>query len=398
MVAMLRALGILLACALVTGCGGGGRGSDDAAPLATATPAPTATSPLEPSPTPIPSPEPAPPPAVLAAGSSSVMRSDDGGLTWATTPELHIGSAIDFEEDVGWVVGSVVEGGQLRHTTDGGRTWRQEGAELGTMSPFFFDVDAIDERRAVIAGSDGDLLSPDWHRGPPAIFFTHDGGTTWWRAELRGVDVPSIDDVIMRRICVTAAGHGLAVGADIENYTTSLVLVTHDAGATWKAPPAAPSSLLSAEVECTGERDFWIADASEGLFHSSDAGATWRDLDGTLPEASPIRAIDFDDPSEGRLVTFANGALTLLQTRDGGAHWKSSVIPSASELRDVSGVGVDFHGGRGVVVLGNGQGFTLPPARFSIGMALATADGGATWTETVFPEPINALSDVALLP
>ncbi len=325
-----------------------------------------------------------------------MLRSDDGGFSWAAEPELAIGDAIDFVDGrVGWVAGSTGAGGELRHTTDGGRTWRSEAADLGASPPFFFDVDAVDHRRAVIAGSDGVLYDPDPHRGPPAIFFTHDAGATWQRAELRGLDLPLLDEIVMTSICVTEAGHGLAFGADFTSFTSSVLLVTHDAGATWDTLRSAPSTSLSVKVDCADERDFWIADASNGLFHSADAGATWHDPSGTLPDRSSILALDFDGGSEGRVVTFANRTLVLLHTIDGGEHWTSHAIPGSTGLIEVY-AGLDFHGDHGVVVLQDLHPLALP--RSSFGVAFATSDGGATWTETVFPEPVNALWDVALLP
>lgn len=70
-------------------------------------------------------------------------------------------------------------------------------------------------------------------------------------------------------------------------------------------------------------------------------------------------------------------------------------IVGSTGLVDVTAA-LDFDGARGVVVAQDLH--PLSPPRSSFGVAFATADGGATWTETVFPEPINALWDVVLLP
>lgn len=70
-------------------------------------------------------------------------------------------------------------------------------------------------------------------------------------------------------------------------------------------------------------------------------------------------------------------------------------IVGSTGLVDVTAA-LEFDGARGVVVAQDLH--PLSPPRSSFGVAFATADGGATWTETVFPEPINALWDVVLLP
>lgn len=389
---MLRALEILLACTLAAGCGGGGGRSDDTAPTDMATPAPTATSTPDPSPTAAPSPDPAPPPAVLAAGANRVMRSDDGGFTWATEPELPLGHAIDFfDGQVGWVTG----GGEIHHSTDGGRTWRREATELGPSPPYFLDLDAIDHARAVAAGYDGLRYTPEPQQGPPAIFFTHDGGTTWRRSLLIGVG-PERSGLSMASICVTEAGHGLALGVDFATYAPpALLLVTHDSGATWQTAEGAPGTSRAAKIDCAGESNWWIADAGKRLFHSADAGTTWRDVSAALPDAGQFVAADFDGPTEGRLVAFADHRIVLLHMQDGGERWTTREIPASTGLLEIN-VGMDFHGEHGVVVLQDLHPLGFP--RSSFGVAFATADDGQTWTETVFPPGINALWDVVLLP
>ena len=95
------------------------------------------------------------------------------------------------------------------------------------------------------------------------------------------------------------------------------------------------------------------------------------------------------------MLAFGSRRMRVLHTTDGGAHWTSHDIAGSTGLSEVYAA-LDFAGARGVVVAQDLH--PLSPPRSSFGVAFATADGGATWTETVFPEPINALWDVVLLP
>lgn len=324
------------------------------------------------------------------------MASKDGGFHWLPDPVLPVGSAVDFaDQSTGWVV-STTAGGEIRHTRDGGERWTLQSEELGYPRPTFQDVDAVDPQRAVVAGRENVFIGSTEHPGPPAMFFTSDGGTTWRRSTLTGFDVGQFPGVEMLSVCVTAAGHGVAAGRHLASYTSpGLLLVTQDAGATWEPPATAPPTARAIEVDCAGERDFWLTDDQRHVQHSPDGGASWRDIATALPGGGNLLAIDFDGPSEGRVLTSGFRQLQIFHTTNGGRHWTSHDIVGSTGLVEVF-ASMDFRGTRGVIVAQDLH--PLSPPRSSFGVAFATADGGATWTETVFPSPINALWDVVLLP
>lgn len=396
---IVRALCVLLLLGtMVTSCGGGSGGSDDVSPVVTPTPTSTAT-PLPPTPTDTATPA-AGVPVAFVAGGHVTLRSDDGGFEW-TDPLLPAGNAVDFaDRSTGWVVGSSGAGGEIRRTTNGGESWTLQSLELGYPRPTFHDVDAVDRDRAVVAGRETVFVGSTEQSGPPAMFFTRDGGTTWQRSTLIGFSEEEFANVEMRSVCVTAAGHGVAYGSDFTSFTPpALLLVTHDGGATWQRSSAPLSTSLSAKVECAEERNFWVAEESGRLLHSADGGAIWNELGTVLPDPGSVymrvAAIDFDSASAGRLLAVGNQRLRVLHTTDGGAHWTSQDIVGSTGLFEVY-AGMDFDGAHGVVVAQDLH--PLSPPRSSFGVAFATADGGATWTETVFTDGINALWDVVLLP
>jgi photosystem II stability/assembly factor-like uncharacterized protein len=387
---MRRAL-ILSVLTALAACGGGGGGGEDR----DAVPTPTVTASVAaPTPTETPTSAPGPDLVAWAAGSNRLLRSGDGGFTWDANAVVGVGDAVDFvDRDVGWVSGTTGTGGRLLHTIDGGRTWTEEALDLGDPPPFFFDVDASDRDHAVVAGSENRLHEPFFHRGPPAIFFTADAGAAWRRSELVGLDLLRLGKFITSSICLTTAGHGLAFVTDLSTFSSSFVLVTHDAGATWQQPAESPPTAPHTKVACAGEHDLWIA--GRGLFHSPDAGATWENRSFTIPRPLPVVAIRFETPSDGRVIGFADHRVVVLHTLDGGRQWTSSELRYPTGFIDVT-AGLDFQGEDGVVVLQDLHPFEIP--RSSFGVAFATRDGGSSWSVTEFPAPINALWDVALVP
>jgi len=326
-----------------------------------------------------------------------LLRSEDGGLTWSVAMNAQV-NAVDFvDRTVGWVAGATTEGGHLFHTTNEGRSWTDEADTIAESTPLFFDVEALDRERAVAVGSENGFLHPsDFHRGPPVIVFTNNAGTAWQRSTLVGVDRGRFRDSELVSVCLTPSGHGIATGTDFTASSGSLVLLTHDAGATWTIASERFPSVLFAKVACAGDRDLWIAGGSGTLVHSPDAGASWRDDTALLPRDIWPAAITFQDPLDGWLVAdrLVGDSLVTLHTTDGGQHWTEYEITGTTGLIELT-VGVDFDGPNGVIVLQDLHPMSI--GRSSFGVTFATRDGGETWMETVLPEGINAIWDVSLI-
>lgn len=379
--------------AVLPACGGGGREGSPSAPTpspATTTPIPTTT---------------VPPVGLVAwaAGGDQLLRSDDGGSRWISIRNPG-GRRLAFSDrDTGWLIGG---SSFILHTTDGGRQWVDQTENIAGIPPVLIDVAALDAMRAVAVGSENPVVDPGGlHEGPPAVLVTSDGGATWRRARFDGVNPPLFDEVRLTSVCLTAAGVGLATGSDFKNFEQTVVLVTRDAGETWENITARLPLRPNARVGCAPGEQLWFLAGESTVVRSSDGGLHWEDRGTDLRPHLFVQALTFVDPSTGWLVAedpfgapSAPGAaghrIVLLDTEDAGEHWGERLV--AANRGELT-LAVDFFDRqRGVIVAQDLHPLALP--RSSFGLSFVTADGGATWTETVHPEPINALWDVELFP
>lgn len=378
---------------MINACGDSGhRRSPTFSPSATPSNASSTPSPVA-SATPL-----APSGVAWAAGGRHVLRSDDGGLTWSVALNAQV-DALDFlDRDVGWVAAATTDGGHLYHTDDGGRHWRDDAGELSTPTPLFFDVAAPDAKHVVAVGSENGFLQPnDFHRGPPVIVVTNDGGATWRRATLIGVSRTASREIELLSACLTAGGIGLATGTDVTTFTETLVLLTRDFGSTWTNVTGRLPRTLFARAACTDDGHVWFGGGST-LMRSDDGGTTWVDLADALPADLNIGALTFHDPARGWLLaeTFSETTghrLLALNTVDGGGHWSEHLL--ATDTGEVGFGAIDFRDGHAVAVVSDLHPFDLERSAFAL--SFVSADG-ERWEETVHPEPINALWDVELLP
>jgi photosystem II stability/assembly factor-like uncharacterized protein len=135
------------------------------------------------------------------------------------------------------------------------------------------------------------------------LFSSTDHGKTWIAAETSGLS----DFVAIRNLgdeMVAVARHG--------------VLVSHDAGRTWKRPilPAAVTTITDGALDNAGHMFF---SAREGVYRSDDRGQTWLRLN-RVPVIN-LSTIVWDDNNR-RLVIGSIGAQAIYESHDAGEHWR----------------------------------------------------------------------------
>jgi len=225
-------------------------------------------------------------PIVWAAGTQGrVVRSEDGGRTWAiqeTPTTYHLQDISAWDAQAALVAG---DHGTILRTEDGGRTWQQVQVELHEWSRQLLQVYAEPGTgRAWITGGYGAVLRSDdrgrtWRR----VHAEEDvawndivrapDGTVWIVGEFGRVK-RSIDDgasweevaadggISLMALAFADAEHGLAVGL------SGTVLRTLDGGASWDLVESGLSEHLF-DVIWDGERYLAVGDhgryASAGL-------------------------------------------------------------------------------------------------------------------------------------
>jgi photosystem II stability/assembly factor-like uncharacterized protein len=191
-----------------------------------------------------------------ASGSGAIVATHDGGENWTllarSTSENGYLSAFAFDfvdRSRGWLVS---HGGELKRTDDGGEHWTGVPLPLREGErPTLRDIWFLDSRRGWVVGELG------------SIFHTEDGGETWMRQE-NGVPAVRVlpkgerprhdvrpeletepDRLALYSVRFADERRGWAVGG-YSDVAESVVLGTHDGGATWAVEHVQRGELLRA--------------------------------------------------------------------------------------------------------------------------------------------------------
>jgi photosystem II stability/assembly factor-like uncharacterized protein len=374
----------LLASFFINGCG-----DDDShsRPQPTVTPVPSV---------PFATPTPAAPLAFAMASvdseTSVLIRSDDGGASWALARTFSDGELyVDFVDRMHGIVASFV--GTFMSTSDGGATWQR--ADVDVSGGGLLDLELATTQNAVAGGIE--QIGAGGVRGPSVIFVTTDGGAHWSAATIVS-DQRGLAQHI-EAVCFTGDGTAFAAGSGglFPSFGSnpvkqpSFVLRSADHGATWtdiSSNLSIPIAEFHQAIACSGADDVWIA-GTDGylLVHSSDGGVTWTDLSSGLTGLThSVTRVTFVDDQNGWAVASADDFTSLvLRTTDGGITWSPQTIPSGASIFRIAFVDVS-HG----VATGS-----LPG---NVPLILSTADGGGTWTAASLPTGVQVVGDVAIVP
>lgn len=182
-----------------------------------------------------------------AAGDNGVWQTTDHGAGWQkiAPPDREAGiggRAVHFVNDqTGWLAGA---NGSLLRSDDGGITWERVALPLPAQGrPTFWDIHFADQRHGWVVGDEG------------TIFATRDGGQTWLRQGTGVADAQSrtklesitvaggktqtIDagdrtpGLTLSAARFTDASTGWLAGY-YPNHGRSLILHTQDGGASWR--------------------------------------------------------------------------------------------------------------------------------------------------------------------
>lgn len=204
-----------------------------------------------------------------------------------------------------------------------------------------------DYHALLVGQEDSDRVLLGAHDG---VYESLDGGVTWQKTTLVGRDAMSLEWGLDSTVWV--AGH-------------EVLSVSSDGGGTWTAvrPRGLPSLDVHAfTIDAADRRNMYAAVAGEGLYRSTDGGATFarvsRVVGGDLASLALTRA--------GELLG-ADARRGLLRSVDGGRTWEV-VIPTPL-------VGIAIHPEKPQAVLAAGPGVLL------------SADGGQSFQQVLDVPP-----------
>jgi photosystem II stability/assembly factor-like uncharacterized protein len=313
---------------------------------------------------------------VAPEGPGTVVRSTDGGTTWANVFALPNGvyslAAVSCPvSSVCTAVGETQDAGQIRpgqdagpgvvtRTTDGGTTWATQTLPAGVGSLISISCYSTQDCVA-LGGTPTDTA--------PVVVETTNGGTTWQQGTLP----PGLTGV-GQVSCASATGC-TAVG---QGSGGVLILDTTNGGTTWstETAPGGLYELLSVSCPsvstCTAVGET-TSDAA-AIVTTRNGGTTWMTQ---APPSGLFDLVSIACPSTN--VCSAAGAVTvngppaIVSTTNGGTTWVSEQIPTG--LSTLSGIACAATTNCSAV----GQATPNGP-----GAVIGTTDG-STWTDESIP-------------
>lgn len=277
----------------------------------------------------------------FAAASESTAA---GSWTRRTTGTMTgLRSVYFLDETRGWAVGGA---GTLLSTQDGGQTWQlaRRFSDDTLWDVYFSDAQTgwlLAERNIHRLKTNDDLRS--------YLLQTKDGGATWTRANLFGLD----PGLLLVRLAFTDKTVGRVFG----EYGT--LYVSGAEQGLWAAQAVPTKRLLLGGTFFDNARG-WLVGAGATLLQTIDGGETWREQKVAGVENVRLNAITFAGEQHGWAV--GAGGL-IISTKNGGRTWQAQTAPTGADLSDVKFI--DEREGWAV-----GAGGTI----------LHTVDGGTHWS------------------
>jgi photosystem II stability/assembly factor-like uncharacterized protein len=280
---------------------------------------------------------------LLGTETSGVLRSEDGGHTWAASNEgfsEHLFSRVLVDGPAGRIVAGVFGDRQRSGVFEAPRP-------SGPWTPFDQGLEgrkllslALDDGEIVAGTDDGVFRSVShcglWQRLSTAVdgFESH----------------PRVSDVAVLEggVLLLATPHG--------------VLRSADHGGTWRRIPLGVAGAVLALTRSPGNRRLALAATPLGVFRSRDAGATWQQVSQPLAGAE-IHAMAFLPGHDD--VVFAATGVGLLKSVDQGHVWqrRGGGLP----LADIAGLALDV------------DGKTVYASDFTNGGLYRSDDAGESW-------------------
>jgi photosystem II stability/assembly factor-like uncharacterized protein len=296
------------------------------------------------------------------------------------------------------------DNGGVWRSTDYGSTWQPTFDDQPTGSIGAIAV-APSDPNIIYVGSGAGIIRPDLAVGD-GVYKSTDGGRTWTHLGLRDTQMIAMIDVDPRdpnRLFVAALGHPYGPNAERgifrstdggRTFTKVLYKDEYTSGNDVRIDPSDPNTVYATlwQQQQSFIEGQGFGGAGNGIFKSTDGGATWKQLTEGLPSiiqanialapSNPRRlyaTIAGTSPS-GRGPATTTGVVGFFTSTDGGEHW-SMVVTAAPGGTNVK---VD---GRPLARIGGGDlpTVTVDPQNervvYSASVVMwRTEDGGTNWS------------------
>lgn len=265
-------------------------------------------------------------------GSAGIMlHTSDGGRTWREQDAwtVHGITAIHFVSPLEGRAGTTY--GELLSTSDGGATWTNERIMPGAIK----EITRWQDRWHITAvGGLFTFEEPRFHLGrvteamplPTTPRPAPNPDERTWRP------MSSLDAARGNATINCAAFHGdshIWLGA--QDRGLAMVLFTQDAGSTWRRVPLPLPSPTIHDIAFVNERVGWLAcTGNPAVWHTTDGGHTWtgQSYAGGWADNGRVTDLNMLDPTMGYAVYIAPGARTqLLYWTSGTGMWSERETP-----------------------------------------------------------------------
>lgn len=322
---------------------------------------------------------------LLAAGSSGIFYSDNGGRVWQK-------SGSDFNSDITFIAEAQNDifafgpGGFIATSTDGGKQWIMQRPSI---SHFIHQIKPGRDNSLVLTGANGLLLH------------SNDGGESWQRPQAAITEQDFLFSLLITRDAYYAAGppgtilrstdngqhwqtllsikdaskgyfHHIISGSNdtlvaIASPGNSLFSV--DKGENWQPFSIATDQPLSNGIYDPSHQKFFIVGNGGSIFGSSD-GRQWQQLpSNTTANLQSITAID--------KYLYASGSQgTILRSENGGKDWQLTTSNTKEAIQNIVAAG------------------DLVVATGLHGTMLRSSDRGVRWQTVPVPESENLRAPV----
>ncbi len=281
-------------------------------------------------------------PLELVAGTNQGgLRSTDGGTTWTTViSRTFYGDVADIVRHptdprtlyaATWCVNSCAAGiGKVLKSTDGGATWAEKSFGLPTGGPQAGSTFRVNERVAIAISATDPLvlyaatgLTDSSGNVVSHIYRTANGGESW--ADLPAVS--SNSSLLIRRYLASQSWYNNTLVVSPTDPNTVIAggtnyVRTTDGGATFSSPPFAGTTV---HVDAHDMR------YQGTVLYIGNDGGVWASLDGGLTAAArndglvvrQFYALAIDPVNRNRILAGAQDNGTSQRTDAGGTLWRS---------------------------------------------------------------------------